>query len=94
MTVGGQRVLPQTVGRPLVLTATKTAKSSSAVHLPACTVPQPRADDLGPALPAPLPSSQAPVTRRGPRPVSLTPRQPPVSDLSSSLGHSDSVLGT
>ena len=94
MTVGGQRVLPQTVGRPLVLTATITAKTSSAVHLPACTVPQPRADDLEPALPAPLPSSQAPVASQGPRPVSLTPRQPPVSDPSSNLGLSDLELGT
>ena len=93
MAVGGQRVLPQMVGRPLVLTATTTAKTSSAMHLPACMVPQPRADVLVPVPPAPLPSSQAPAASRGPRPASLTPRRPPISDLSSSLGHSNLELG-
>ena len=91
--VGGQRVLPQMVGRPLVLTATTYAKTSSAMHLPACMVPQPRADVLEPAPPVLPPSSQAPAASRGPRPVSLTPRQPPVSDLSSSPGSSDLELG-
>ena len=76
-----------------MLTATTNAKTSSTMHLPACMVPQPQADDLEPALPAPLPSSQAPAAIRGLRPASLTPRQPPVSDLSSSLEPSDLELG-
>ena len=77
-----------------MLTAATNAKTSSAMHLPACMVPQPQADVLGPALPAPLPSSQAPAASRGPRPASLTPRRPPASDLNSNLGLSDLELGT
>ena len=76
-----------------MLTATTYVKTSSAMHLLACMMPQPRADVLEPALPAPLPSSQAPAVYRGLHPASLTPRQPPVSDLSSSLGPSDLELG-
>ena len=77
-----------------MLTATITVKTSSAMHLPACMVPQPRADVPVPALPDLPPSSQAPAAIRGPRPASLTQRRPPVSDLNSNLGPLDLELGT
>ena len=75
MTAGGQRVLPQSVGRPLVFKTAILAKTSSAVRLLACTVRQPRASPPPPPLPSRAPH---PVVAQGSDPAVWSLRGPPL----------------